>query len=58
MMLHGVDDDIIPLAVAQDSLAWLEKMGQSPHFKTYEMGHSVCPEEVMDMSAWFNKVLV
>jgi phospholipase/carboxylesterase len=56
-MAHGQYDDIIPLARARQSKEVLEKLGYPVTWKEYPMPHSVCPEEIRDISAFLTKVL-
>ena len=57
MMLHGTQDDVIPLAAAETSLALLQKLGQSPDFRTYPMAHTLCVEALEDIRGWLEKSL-
>src|SRR5678809_95600 len=56
-MAHGAYDDIIPVQRAKDSKALLEKSGYRAEWSEKPMPHSVCGEEVRDMSAWLGSVL-
>jgi phospholipase/carboxylesterase len=56
-MAHGSYDPVIPLARAQQSRALLQSLGYSVEWREYPMPHSVCPEEVSDISEWLGKVL-
>ena len=56
-MAHGQYDDIIPLARAERSRQILEKLGYPVQWKSYPMPHSVCPEEVQDISAFLARIL-
>jgi phospholipase/carboxylesterase len=56
-MAHGQHDDIIPLQRAQQSKEFLEKLGYRAEWHQYPMLHSVCGEEVRDISAWLTKLL-
>jgi phospholipase/carboxylesterase len=56
-MAHGQYDDIIPLQRAQASRGALEKLGFKIEWHEYPMPHSVCGEEVRDISAWLAKLL-
>ena len=49
-MAHGKFDDIIPLDRARKSKEVLEKLGYPVTWKEYPMPHSVCPEEIRDIS--------
>ena len=56
-MAHGSDDPVIPLARAEQSRGLLQSLGYNVEWREYPMPHSVCPEEVSDISAWLVKVL-
>ena len=56
-MAHGQYDDVIPIRRAQDSKAALEKSGYGVEWHEYPMPHSVCGEEVRDISAWLARLL-
>jgi phospholipase/carboxylesterase len=47
---HGTGDEIIPLAVASRSREFLEGLGYSIEWHTYDMPHSVHPLEIRDIS--------
>jgi phospholipase/carboxylesterase len=57
-MAHGEYDEIIPLARAEQSRQILERLGYQVEWHTYPMPHSVCPEEIADISAFLRRVLV
>jgi phospholipase/carboxylesterase len=56
-MAHGSHDPVIPLARAEQSRGLLQSLGYNVEWREYPMQHSVCPEEVSDISAWLGKVL-
>ena len=56
-MAHGSDDPIIPVARAIESRTLLEKLGYPVQWQEYRMPHSVCAEEIADISAWLRQVL-
>ncbi len=56
-MAHGQYDDIIPLRRAEQSKDILEKLGYPLEWKTYPMPHSVCPEELEDLSRFLLRIL-
>jgi phospholipase/carboxylesterase len=56
-MAHGQFDDIIPVSRARASRQALEGLGYAVTWKEYPMPHSVCAEEVGDISSFLNKVL-
>ena len=56
-MAHGSYDDIIPIQRAAESRALLEKSGYRVEWHEYPMPHSVCGEEVRDISSWLSRLL-
>ena len=56
-MAHGRYDDVIPVQRAQQSREFLEKLGYAVDWHEYPMPHSVCPQEIGDISAFLAKVL-
>lgn len=56
-MAHGRQDTVVPFARAQESCEVLKKLGYQVEWHEYPMQHSLCLEEVQDISAWFRKVL-
>ena len=49
---HGTADSIVAEALGQRSAARLRELGYQPRYKSYPMEHSLCMEEVTDISAW------
>jgi phospholipase/carboxylesterase len=56
-MAHGTYDDIIPLRRAEQSKDFLLKCGYPVEWKTYPMPHSVCAEEIGDISRFLARIL-
>lgn len=56
-MAHGRHDPMIAIALAQRSAAQLTELGYPVEWHEYPMQHSVCAEEVRDISAWLVRVL-
>jgi len=56
-MAHGQYDDIIPIQRAQASREALQKVNYKVEWHEYPMPHSVCGEEVRDISAFLAKLL-
>ncbi len=54
---HGIGDQVIPITRAQQSLALLQKLGYDVDWHEYNMPHSVCMEEIIDISNFLKKVL-
>jgi len=53
-LAHGNDDQVIPVQLATDTQRALNKFGYDVELKKYEMEHSVCPQEIDDISDWIN----
>jgi phospholipase/carboxylesterase len=56
-LAHGRLDPVVPLARATASRDALKALGYQVEWRDYYMQHSVCPEEVADISGWLQKVL-
>ncbi len=50
LICHGTSDPLLPISMAKNSKAQLERLGLAPQFKTYFMAHAVCPQEIADIS--------
>ncbi len=57
LMAHGTEDPIIPIERGQQSAELLKESGADLVWRTYEMGHSVCIEEIGDIAAWLVRTL-
>ncbi len=55
---HGKFDPVVPEQLAQKAISDLKEKGYSPEYKTYPMEHSVCPEQIADISTWFQTILL
>jgi phospholipase/carboxylesterase len=56
-MAHGKFDDIIPIQRAQQSRDFLQKLQYKVEWREYPMPHSVCAEEIADISAFLARIL-
>ncbi len=56
-MAHGLHDPVVPLAAAQNSLRRLTNLGYHPEWHDYPMPHTLCAEEIDDISQWINRCL-
>ena len=56
-MAHGQYDEIIPLQRAEQSRQALERLGYPVEWHAYPMPHSVCPEEIAELSAFLRRLL-
>ena len=55
---HGIADNIVPLPLGIASRDRLLKLGYDVAWHQYPMPHSVCAEELDDISAWLSRVLL
>jgi phospholipase/carboxylesterase len=56
-MAHGRHDNVVPFSRAQSSREVLASLGYQVEWHEYTMQHSVCLEEIQDLSRFFRKVL-
>ncbi len=52
LMAHGTEDAIIPLPRARRSCEELTRLGYPVDWRLYPMAHSLCAEEISDISTW------
>jgi len=52
LMCHGVRDPVVPAQMGEASRDVLQRLGYRVEWHTYPMEHSVCMEEVADISQW------
>jgi len=52
LMCHGVHDPVVPAQMGEASRDALQGLGYRIEWHTYPMEHSVCMEEVVDISKW------
>jgi len=51
---HGLQDPVVVPALGVQAKDLLVSKGFSVSYQSYEMPHSVCPEQVQDISVWLN----
>lgn len=56
-MAHGTQDPMIPIDRAERSRKMLDALGYPLEWHAYPMPHSVCPQEIADISKWLVKLL-
>jgi phospholipase/carboxylesterase len=56
-MAHGLHDDVVATQFGQQTRALLQQQGYRVQWHDYAMGHSVCMEEINDISRWLERVL-
>ncbi|HSI37526.1 MAG TPA: alpha/beta fold hydrolase [Methylotenera sp.] len=57
-MAHGIFDEVISLDTCKISLNLLQNRQYSVTWRTYNMAHSVCAEEIADIRDFLQQVLV
>lgn len=51
---HGTNDDVVSIELGRQAIEILQQCGLNPEWRTYDMPHSVCSEEVADIGAWLS----
>ncbi|MFT5699510.1 MAG: phospholipase/carboxylesterase [Desulforhopalus sp.] len=54
---HGTFDPVVPEQLAQKAISDLSAKGYTPEYTSYPMEHSVCPEQITDISGWLKNIL-
>jgi phospholipase/carboxylesterase len=49
---HGTADSVLPFAFGEATYKALTQAGYQVDWHSYNMPHTVCPEEIRDISAW------
>lgn len=57
LMMHGINDDIVPIQWGERSRDFLQELGFEVEWYEYPMPHAVCMEEVKQISTWLQNVL-
>ncbi|HEY8538646.1 MAG TPA: dienelactone hydrolase family protein [Steroidobacteraceae bacterium] len=52
LMCHGMQDGIVPIQMGAMSREYLTQLGYRIEWHTYPMQHSVCLDEINDISRW------
>ncbi|GHB28409.1 alpha/beta hydrolase [Salinicola rhizosphaerae] len=54
---HGTQDPVVPESLGREGAERAEALGYPVHYRTYAMGHSLCPEQAVDIASWLAGVL-
>lgn len=54
---HGLHDPVVPQALGISAAEFLKDRGYAVAFRTYPMDHSVCPQQIGDLSAALQRFL-
>jgi phospholipase/carboxylesterase len=57
MVCHGTHDLVLDISLAEKSLEALKTLGYQAKYLTYPMAHTVCPQQIQDISSWLNAQL-
>ena len=58
LVIHGDKDPMIPVERAQESRDRLQRLGISPTYREYPMGHEINPDALRTLTQWLeDKVL-
>lgn len=54
---HGLLDPVVPESLGQHSYKTLRKMEYAVEYRTYQMPHAVCPQQMQDISQFIQQQL-
>lgn len=57
-MAHGTEDPVVSISRASESRELLARGGYAVEWHDYRMPHSVCQEEIRDISTWIRRVAI
>lgn len=58
MIMHGSQDPVVPESLGQFAKNFVTDKNYHCEYKTYAMPHSVCAEQINDISHWLNNRLM
>lgn len=58
MVAHGQFDEVVPMFMGKAAFKVMEDIGYPVAWHEYPMQHNVCEQELADISAWLQKVLL
>jgi phospholipase/carboxylesterase len=56
LVCHGNKDEVLPPAMGKSAFDTLKSHNYAVQWREYDMAHGVCPEQIQDISAWFQKI--
>lgn len=56
-LAHGLHDGVVDVERALAARSVLDDLSISYDWHTYDMGHEVCPDEIVDLNRWLLRVL-
>lgn len=58
LLAHGTNDNVVPFFLGKATQNTLMKYDYAVEWHEYTMPHSVCPEEIADISQWLQRQLM
>jgi phospholipase/carboxylesterase len=58
LIAHGTHDNVVPCILGEQANTLLNNKNYSTEYKTYPMEHSLCIEQINDISAWLQARLL
>jgi phospholipase/carboxylesterase len=58
LIAHGTHDNVVPCILGEQANSLLKAKNYSTEYKTYPMEHSLCIEQINDVSAWLQARLL
>lgn len=55
--MHGTEDEVVPFAAGEMAKERLTALGYNVEWQQYRMQHNICPEQIVKISQWLQKVL-
>ena len=49
---HGTGDQVLPVALGRQAREYLVRLGADVTYREYRIGHSIGPEELVELAAW------
>ena len=56
LIVHGTQDQVVPLKLAQQARNELNKLGMKVDYREFDMGHEIQPEVLTVISSFINKI--
>ena len=56
-LAHGTEDGVVPFVLGERANQTLTTAGFDLSWRSYRMGHEVCPEEINDITEWLRRAL-
>lgn len=57
LIQHGTQDTVVPEILGRRAYDLLHQRGYDVSYEHYPMGHTLCPQQIVAISQWFQKVL-